>query len=122
MQDLILTIEAMGTNLKVWIDGLLEHALIGQGSKILTLPSEGNNKFWEGYGAVALAKSTLETLSQYLAVELAPKGITVNIIQAGVPDTPSLRLIPGSTELIEQSIQRNPNKRLTEPEDVANVI
>ncbi|MEP1035423.1 SDR family oxidoreductase [Ekhidna sp.] len=121
-QDLALTIEAMGTNLKLWLDGLLSHDLISKGSKILTLTSEGNDKFWEGYGAVALAKSTLETLSKYLAIELAPKGITVNIIQAGVTDTPSLRLIPGSDKLIEESKQRNPYKRLTTPEDVANTI
>ncbi|MEP0984723.1 SDR family oxidoreductase [Ekhidna sp.] len=121
-QDLALTIEAMGTNLKLWIDGLLANKLITKGSKILTLTSEGNDKFWEGYGAVALAKSTLETLSKYLAIELAPRGITVNIIQAGVTDTPSLRLIPGSDKLIEVSKQRNPYKRLTTPEDVANTI
>lgn len=122
MQDLSLTIEAMGTNIKLWIDGLLTKDLIGNGSKIITLTSEGNNKFWEGYGAVALAKSALETLSKYFAIELSPKGISVNIIQAGVTDTPSLRLIPGSDKLIEESKQRNPYKRLTTPEDVANSI
>lgn len=121
-QDLALTIEAMGTNLQLWVNGLLSKNLISEGSKILTLTSEGNDRFWEGYGAVALAKSTLETLSRYLAIELAPKGITVNIIQAGVTDTPSLRLIPGSNELIEQTKKRNPNGRLTTPEDVANTI
>lgn len=121
-QDLALTIDAMGTNLRVWVDELLNKSLIGEGTRILTLTSEGNDKFWEGYGAVALAKSTLETLSRYLAIELAPKGITVNIIQAGVTDTPSLRLIPGSEELIEQSKNRNPYKRLTTPEDVANTV
>ena len=121
-QDLALTIDAMGTNLRVWIDELLNKNLIGEGTRILTLTSEGNDKFWEGYGAVALAKSALETLSKYLAIELAPKGMTVNIIQAGVTDTPSLRLIPGSEELIEQSKNRNPYKRLTTPEDVANTV
>ncbi|WP_420317679.1 SDR family oxidoreductase [Ekhidna sp.] len=122
MQDLSLTIEAMGINLKVWVDELLDSNLLQNGSKILTLTSEGNDKFWEGYGAVALAKSALETLSRYLSIELATKGITVNTIQAGVTDTPSLRLIPGSDKLIEQSINRNPYKRLTTPEDVANTI
>lgn len=121
-QDLALTIDAMGTNLRAWVDELINRNLIGEGSRILTLTSEGNDKFWAGYGAVALAKSTLETLSRYLAIELAPKGMTVNIIQAGVTDTPSLRLIPGAEELIEQSKKRNPYKRLTTPEDVANTV
>ncbi len=122
MQDLTLTFEAMGTNLKLWVDMLLQKNLLASKSKILTLTSEGNNKFWKGYGAVALAKSSLETLSKYLAIELAPKGITVNIIQAGVTETPSLRLIPGATELIEETKKRNPYGRLTTPEDVANTI
>lgn len=121
-QDLVLTIEAMGTNLQLWVNALLAQELLFKGSKILTLTSEGNNKFWEGYGAVAIAKSTLETLSQYLAIELAPKGITVNVIQAGVTDTPSLRLIPGSEALIAQSEKRNPHGRLTTPDDVANTV
>lgn len=121
-QDLNLTMEAMGTNVKQWIDALLENKLITKGSKILTLTSEGNDKYWAGYGAVALAKSSLETLSKYLAIELAPQEITVNVIQAGVTDTPSLRLIPDSQKLIEQTKNRNPFGRLTTPEDVANTI
>lgn len=121
-QDLSLTIDAMGTNLNLWVTSLLERKLIGSGTRILTLTSEGNNKFWEGYGAVALAKSTLETLAKYLAVELAPQGITVNIIQAGVTDTPSLRLIPESEKLLIETKERNPSGRITTSEDVANTI
>ncbi|NQZ78291.1 MAG: SDR family oxidoreductase, partial [Ekhidna sp.] len=122
MQDLSLTFEAMGANLKLWVDRLIDKSLIGTGGRLITLTSEGNDKFWAGYGAVAIAKSTLETLSKYLAVELASKGITVNTIQAGVTNTPSLRLIPDSEKLIEESIKRNPYNRLTTPEDVANTI
>ena len=64
----------------------------------------------------------LENIANYLAIELAPKGITVNIIQAGVTDTPSLRLIPGSEDLISETQERNPFGRMTTPEDVSNFI
>ena len=57
-----------------------------------------------------------------MAVEFAPFGIKVNCIQAGVTDTRSLRLIPGSDKLMEIASQRNPAKRLTRPEDVANAV
>jgi enoyl-[acyl-carrier protein] reductase I len=33
-----------------------------------------------------------------------------------------MRLIPGSDELAKHSISRNPFRRLTTPEDVANVV
>ncbi|MFZ9045918.1 MAG: SDR family oxidoreductase [Cyclobacteriaceae bacterium] len=122
IQDFNLTIESMGINLNVWTQSLLEKNLIGQGSRIVGLTSEGNERVWPGYGAVGIAKSTLETLCNYLAVELAPMGVNVNVIQAGVTDTPSLRLIPEVENLIETSIKRNPKNRLTTPEDVANAI
>lgn len=121
-QDLQLTIDAMGLNIKVWIDELLSRKLIGTGTRIVTLTSEGDDRFWAGYGAVALAKSALETMSRYLSVEMAPLGMTVNVIQAGITDTPSLRLIPGSEQLIKETQERNPFGRMTTPEDVANAI
>ena len=57
-----------------------------------------------------------------MALEFAPLGIKVNCIQAGVTDTPSFRRIPGHEQLKENALKRNPNKRLTTPEDVANVV
>ncbi len=57
-----------------------------------------------------------------LALELAPMGIAVNAIRAGVTDTPSLRRIPGGPELLAQAPQRNPSGRATTTEDVARAI
>ena len=45
-----------------------------------------------------------------------------NAILAGVTDTPALRQIPDYENIIEIARQRNPNKRLTLPEDVARCI
>lgn len=121
-QDMALTIDAMGTNFHVWVAKLLDKQLIVKGTRIIALTSEGNKKFWEGYGAVASAKAVLENIANYLAVELAKKGISVNTLQAGVTDTPSLRLIPGAEKLMKETIERNPFGRMTSPEDVANCI
>jgi enoyl-[acyl-carrier protein] reductase III len=57
-----------------------------------------------------------------MAVEFSPFGLKTNVIQAGVTETPSLKKIPGSDKLIETGIKRNPLGRMTEPQDVANVI
>jgi len=48
--------------------------------------------------------------------------IAVNAIQAGVTDTPALRKIPGCNEMIDFSIQKNPSKRLTKPQDIAHIV
>ncbi|MEC8885276.1 MAG: SDR family oxidoreductase, partial [Bacteroidota bacterium] len=68
------------------------------------------------------AKAALEAIIRSLAFELAPLKITANCIQAGVTNTESLQLIPGSDQLIAQALERNPQRRLTTPEDVANVV
>ena len=57
-----------------------------------------------------------------LAYELAPRGITANAPCAGVTDTPALRKIPGSDEMIESAKKRNPYGRLTTTEDVADAM
>ena len=91
-------------------------------ARIISFTSEGNSKAWRSYAAVSAAKVTLEAISRNMALEFAPFGIKVNCIQAGVTDTTSLRMIPGSEQIIKHTLKRNPNKRLTTPEDVANAV
>ena len=121
-QDIALTIDAMATNVLTWVQTLKDHFLLKSGSRLVTLTSAGSARYWKGYGAVAMAKSSLEILSKYLAVELASFGVRVNCINAGITDTPSLRFIPNYEELIEEASNRNPLGRMTLPEDIANAI
>ena len=90
--------------------------------RVLSFTSEGNAKVWKNYGAISAAKVALEAITRNIAVEFAPYGIKANCIQAGVTDTSSLRMIPGSETIIAQTKKRNPFKRLTTAEDVANVV
>lgn len=121
-EDYQLTIHAMGSSLLDWANSVRERGLFTADARIIGLTSEGNKKAWKAYGAVSAAKVVLEAMARSMAVELAPFGIRTNIIQAGVTDTPSLRMIPGSTDIIKHSVIRNPFHRLTTPEDVANVV
>jgi enoyl-[acyl-carrier-protein] reductase (NADH) len=57
-----------------------------------------------------------------MAVEFSPLGLKSNVIQAGLTETPSLKMISGSDKLIETGVKRNPLGRMTKPEDVANVV
>lgn len=120
--DFNLTINAMAISLYDWTKAIFEAKLFADDARIISFTSEGNTKAWKNYAAVSAAKVTLEAISRNIALEFAPFGIKANCIQAGVTDTASLRMIPGSEEIIKHSLLRNPNKRLTSPEDVANTV
>ena len=120
--DFHLTIEAMAISLYDWAQLILENKLFASDARIISFTSEGNAKAWKNYGAVSAAKAALEAITRNLALEFAPFGIRANCIQAGVTDTTSFRMIPGSDLLREFSIKRIPFKRLTKPQDVADVV
>jgi enoyl-[acyl-carrier protein] reductase I len=120
--DFLLTIDAMAVSLFDWAQLLLENKLFADDARIISFTSEGNTKAWRNYAAVSAAKAALEAITRNLALELAPFGIRTNCIQAGVTDTASFQMIPGSEQLAAFSKKRNPFKRLTEPKDVADVV
>ncbi len=120
--DFNLTINAMAISLYDWTKAVFEAKLFASDARIISFTSEGNTKAWQNYAAVSAAKVTLEAISRNIALEFAPFGIRANCIQAGVTDTASLRMIPGSDKIKEHSLNRNPFKRLTQPEDVANAV
>lgn len=121
-EDLARTIHSMGTSLLGWTQETHRRGLFAADARVFGLTSEGNTVAWKGYAAVAAAKVALESIARAIAVEMAPYGIRCNVVQAGITDTPALRLIPGNAQLKASARQRNPFRRLTTPEDVANVI
>ncbi|MEJ6792335.1 MAG: SDR family oxidoreductase [Lacinutrix sp.] len=120
--DFNLTINAMAISLYDWTKAIFEVKLFAEDSRIISFTSEGNTKAWKNYAAVSAAKVTLEAITRNIALEFASFGIRANCIQAGVTDTASLRMIPGSEKIKEHSLKRNPFKRLTQPEDIANAV
>ncbi|HMH23366.1 MAG TPA: SDR family oxidoreductase [Puia sp.] len=122
IKDIQSTTYAMATSLLDWTRSLLAGEHFHTDARIIGLTSEGAHKYWEGYAAVSIAKSSLESLVTYMAVELSKYGLKTNLIKAGITDTPSLKRLPASEELIRLAAIRNPLGRLTRPDDVANVI
>lgn len=120
--DFLITFQAMAVSLYDWTHLLFKNNLFAEDTRIIAFTSEGSLKPWKNYAAVSASKASLEAISRSIALEFAPFGIKCNCIQAGVTETRSLKMIPGSDILIKNSIQRNPNKRLTTQEDVANVV
>jgi enoyl-[acyl-carrier protein] reductase III len=117
-----MTLAVMAHSLLYWTQDLVRSGLMGRGGKIFAMTSAGGTRALPNYGAVSAAKAALECHIRQLAMELAPRGIAVNAIRAGVTDTPALRKIPGHELIAETARRRNPSGRLTEPEDVARAI
>jgi enoyl-[acyl-carrier protein] reductase III len=121
-KQLEMTADVMAHSMVYWTRDLFHAGLIGDGSRLFAMTSEGAVRNVPTYGPVSAAKAALESHCRQLAMELIPFGITVNTIRAGVTDTPALRRIPGHQELLDVATQRNPAGRLTVPEDVAQAI
>lgn len=117
-----MTLDVMAHSLVYWTQDLVHKDLIGEGTHIFGMTSSGGHEVWKTYGAVSAAKAALESHIRQLAFELSAQKIAVNAIRAGVTDTPALRKIPGSEEMINIATQKNPGGRLTTPEDVATAI
>ena len=73
-----------------------------------------------GYG---MSKIALEYLVRNMAVELGPQGITVNLVAPGVVDTDiNAAWLRDNAEAAEFVKSGNAMKKVTQPEDVAEVI
>ena len=72
---------------------------------------------WTGY---ALAKAALAMLSKNLAVELGPRGVTVNCVAPGMTNTPLIGDIAEKHQLV--IARQTPLRRLARPEDVAAAV
>jgi enoyl-[acyl-carrier protein] reductase III len=91
------------------------------GSSIVAISSLGSVRVLENYSLVGTSKAALEALVRYLAVELAPRGIRVNAVSAGVVATGALEHFPNREEMLASGVG-NPAGKLVTPEDVAGVV
>jgi len=88
-------------------------------SSVLVVSSLGAQRALPYYCLVGSSKGALEALARHLAVELAPRGIRVNILVPGTIATDVWRALPQGEERIATAIRRTPAQRLVTPEEVA---
>jgi enoyl ACP reductase len=67
--------------------------LMSQGGSIVALDFDASQA-WPGYNWMGVAKAALESLARYLARELGPNNIRVNLVSAGPLSTVAARAIP----------------------------
>ena len=118
-----MTVHVMGNSLLYWTQKLFSEKLLGEGSRVMGLTSEGNYLAMEGYGPVSVAKVAMEAIIRQIGWELGKYGITANSLQAGITPTRALTKITDNWEdWIEKNKKRNPMRRTTSPDDIANTI
>lgn len=92
-------------------------------SRVIGLSSHGSHRALPAYGLIGGSKAALESVARHMALELGDQGVRVNVVQAGLVETDSARLIPGVEEMFAHVESRTcvGSNRL-QPEDVANVV
>ena len=95
------------------------------GGHIVSVSSAGASRVLPDYVVVGASKAALESLTRYLAVELAVKNIVVNAVSPGVVETDALHhfaSMGGQENILKKFIEMVPAGRLVQPEEVAQVV
>lgn len=92
---------------------------LSKGSSLVAVSSWGALRFQPSYATVGSSKAALEALARHLAVELAPRGIRVNILRAGAVLTDAWKVLPDAENRLAEAIRRTPAGRLVTAEEVA---
>lgn len=102
----------------------VQHAqdMMPEGSRIVSLSSLGSQRYIDGYAAIGVSKAAIETLTKYLAFELAPRRINVNCVSGGFIDTDALKVFPSYDEMFKEVVKRTPFGRVGTPDEVAGVV
>jgi enoyl-[acyl-carrier protein] reductase III len=93
-----------------------------EGSSLIAISSLGSIRVLGNYVLIGTSKAALEALVRYLAVDLAPRGIRVNAVSAGVVETGALDHFPNRAQMLDMARTRTPAGRMVEPNDVADAV
>jgi NAD(P)-dependent dehydrogenase (short-subunit alcohol dehydrogenase family) len=114
--DLVMAVSAR--SLLDYARALIEPLTRARGS-VVAISSQGAVRHVPDYGALGPAKAALEATVRQLAVELAPRGIRVNAVRAGMVQGDVTGHFP--PEVVESVVQRTPLSRLGTAAEIAAV-
>jgi enoyl-[acyl-carrier protein] reductase I len=81
--------------------------MLSKGSSIVGMTFDATVA-WPAYDWMGVAKAGLESCARYLARDLGPKGIRVNLVSAGPLKTLAAKAIPGFEDLETMWSDRSP--------------
>ncbi len=89
---------------------------------IINIASIASIKGFPGLSHYCASKGGMVMMSKAMAVELAPLGIRVNVINPGAIDTPGTRTMEMKEEDRQAMVGGVPMKKWGKPEDIANAV
>ncbi len=95
------------------------------GGAIVSISSSGGSRVLPDYVSVGASKAALESLTRYLAIELAPRNIVVNAVSPGIVPTDALEhlnAVRKDENLIERAKSLTPAGRLVTPQDISHLV
>ena len=104
-----------------WLCAVEASRLMTEGGSIVNLTSMGSQTVLPHYFSVGVSKAALEAITRYLAVELAPQGISVNAVSGGYVDTGALDHFPEREEM-RAAGNKTLLGRMVEAGDIARVV
>lgn len=96
----------------------------GQKGKIVAISGYDTHTYLPRHGVLGAAKSALETLVKYFAIELAPLGINVNAVNPGFLATTSTQIYMGDLYPAIKKLNEEitPRGRVTAGKEIADVV
>jgi enoyl ACP reductase len=96
--------------------------LLAEGASVVGMDFDARQA-WPAYNWMGVAKASLESVTRYLAKELGPKQIRVNLVAAGPVRTMAAKSIPGFKDIEEQWGPRAPlGWKVDDPEPVGKSV
>ena len=112
----------MNINAKApWLCAIEASRLMSNGGHIVNITSLGSHQVLPNYFSVGTSKAALEAITRYMAVELAPKSISVNAVSGGYVETGAMDHFPNRDDMLEAGT-RTLLGRMLEKKDIARVV
>ncbi|MGV3759550.1 MAG: enoyl-ACP reductase FabI [Actinomycetota bacterium] len=105
-EDVATALQISAYSLKTLADVVVPH--MADGGSIVGLDFDNSSQAWPAYDWMGVAKAALESTARYLARDLGPKGVRVNLVAAGPIKTLAAKSIPGFSRFEDVWDERSP--------------